>query len=98
MSDLLIKGMEMPKDDILRIEICPDGQVNRIIGWALSEPKKATAVSLPEHGRLGDLDEISNKLLGKGLTRFFVREKRYLTIGDARRIIENAPVIVEASR
>ena len=52
--DILIRGMEMPKDDILRIEICPDGQVNRIIGWALSEPKKAKALALTCHGDLID--------------------------------------------
>ena len=63
MADLLIKGMEMPKDDILRIEICPNGQVNRIIGWAISEKKNAKAIELPPHGRLIDCDVLCKALL-----------------------------------
>lgn len=60
--DILIRGMEMPKDDILRIEICPDGQVNRIIGWALSEPKKAKAVALSSHGDLIERDRAIDEM------------------------------------
>ncbi len=111
MADIFIKNMEMPETcnkcfidhrkceayqrQVERIANSKTEQIFDVFGEM--RLKSCPLVSLPEHGRLGDLDEISNKLLGKGLTRFFVREKRYLTIGDARRIIENAPVIVEAS-
>lgn len=97
--DILIKNIGgLPEDGDLTLTITPKGEI--ILGGCIfthNFGKEVKAVALPSHGRLGDLDEISNKLLGKGLTRFFVREKRYLTIGDARKIIENAPVIVEAS-
>lgn len=58
MAEFLITGLEMPKDDILRIEICPNGQVNRIVGWAVSEQNKGRAKELPPHGRLGDIDKM----------------------------------------
>ena len=104
--DILIKNMELPKSCIdadtshgcFCLLHCKVGREMVKKGKSLDgRPKDCPLVALPSHGRLGDLDEISDKLLGKGLTRFFVREKRYLTIGDARKIIENAPVIVEAS-
>ena len=100
MADILIKNMKMPSDENHSVVLVfgKDGFEEARDSYSALKIEGITAVALPEHhGLLGDLDEISNKLLGKGLTRFFVREKRYLTIGDARKIIENAPVIVEAS-
>lgn len=110
MAEILIKNMEMPKSCLGELNGKNDCPIVGICGIFKATPfkekenivweqrlKDCPLVELPPHGRLGDLDEISDKLLGKGLTRFFVREKRYLTIGDARKIIENAPVIVEAS-
>lgn len=48
MSNILIKNMKMPEDDILRLEICPDGQVNRILGWAVSEKRDAKAIGFED--------------------------------------------------
>ena len=102
--DILIKNIEMPRscEDCFACEEYSSEsfdycKILKAMTTRGGRRKDCPIVELPKHGRLGDLDEISNKLLGKGLTRFFVREKRYLTIGDARKIIENAPVIVEAT-
>ena len=51
-----------------------------------------------EHGRLGDLDELSDKLTGKGITRLLLSKKSYITVGDVRTIIDDAPTVVEASK
>ena len=93
MADILIKGMELPKDDILRIEICPDGQVNRIIGWALSEPKRGKAVALPEHGDLIDRKVLSDAI-GKVITD---RDRMIGTYDTIEQIIDEAETIVEAT-
>lgn len=90
MSDILIKGMKMPTDDILRIEICPNGQVNRIIGWAISEQNKGKAIELPPHGRLGDLDRVRERL---GDDTFICYACRRL-LDD---VFDTAPTILEAS-
>lgn len=93
--DVLIKGMEMPKDDILRIEICPNGQVNRIIGWAISEQNKGTAIELPPHGDLGDLSELSMTLYSE------LETQTPKTLGEVMKIIkkvfDEAPTVLEAS-
>ena len=56
---LLIKGMTMPKDVTL-LAISPDGTVDIISGqpdlsWKTLEHK---AISVPPHGKLGDLDAL----------------------------------------
>ena len=61
--DLLIKNMYMPTDDVLRIEIYPDGQVRRIVGWAISEKRDSTAVEVPPHGDLCDKKLIHDKMV-----------------------------------
>lgn len=59
MSDILINGMEMPKD-ITLFAISPDGTVDIISGqpdlsWKTLKHK---AISVPPHGNLGDLDAL----------------------------------------
>ena len=55
--DILIKGMEMPKDSkLLGVLIHPDGKVNYSFDWLYL--RIATAVPVPPHGRLGDLDAV----------------------------------------
>lgn len=96
--DILIKGMEM-KDYPQSITINPDGSVIKDT-FGLHRPMDEwKAVALPEHhGRLGDLDELSDKLTGKGITRLLLSKKSYITVGDVKTIIDNAPTIVEASK
>ena len=53
---ILIKGMEMPKDEeMLCINIYPDGKV--CINLDLECKRIANAVPVPPHGRLIDADE-----------------------------------------
>ena len=85
--DLLIKNMYMPTDDVLRIEIYPDGQVRRIVGWAISEKRDSTAVEVPPHGRLIDADELIEKVLDGDRPNY----------GTVVRFIQEAPVILEAT-
>ena len=54
---ILIKGMEMPKDDMKNIMILADGRVFQFSGYGNLKPL-GTAVPVPPHGRLGDLDEL----------------------------------------
>ena len=54
---LLIEGMEMPTDDMKNIMILADGRVFQFSGYGNPKPL-GTAVPVPPHGRLGDLDEL----------------------------------------
>lgn len=55
MSDVLIKGMKMPKDKPIRIVLNPNGQLFVDHGVHFTEYE---AVELPPHGRLIDADEM----------------------------------------
>lgn len=58
MSDILIKNMKMPKDDIKTLMIFPDGNV-RIWGTDIDPDEWAEAIEVPTpHGRLIDADAI----------------------------------------
>ena len=60
MSGLYISGMEMPKNgELLCIRIHPDGKVT--IDMDLKCKQIATAIPVPDHGRLGDLDALAAK-------------------------------------
>lgn len=98
--DILIKNMEMPSDEKHSVVLVfgKDGFEEARDSYSALKIEGITAVALPEHhGRLGDLDELSDKLTGKGITRLLLSKKSYITVGDVRTIIENAPVIVEAT-
>lgn len=97
---ILIKGMEMPKDRSLWLLIKPDGTVFKIKdNDKLGLPKEGTAVFLPEkHGRLGDLDALTQKLDALADTD----RGRVVTTTWANAMVEfgemvyNAPTIIEA--
>lgn len=59
MSDILIKGMEMPKNEPLLVKINPDGSVSTT---AKNGYKKYQAVPVPPHGRLIDADVLIKSL------------------------------------
>ena len=97
--DLMIKGMYMPKgDEILRLEILPNGQVNRIIGWAISEKRDAKAIELPPHGRLIDADAFFKRLQKQTMELWGKKSKEYQYFLDVMDMVKNAPTIVEASK
>lgn len=62
MADILIRGMEMPKDGRITIQIGADGAVYFVENcriMAEKYEKSSHAVPLAEgHGRLGDLDAL----------------------------------------
>lgn len=100
MADLVIRGMEMPKENDAPILawICSDGDVvffqnptkflhGETTGTAYG--KKATAIQLPEgHGRLIDADALK--------TGLFVSDEITRNYYINRKEIENAPIIVPA--
>ena len=56
-----IKGMEMPKDKAVAVVIHPDGTAytaEMLAGVCTKYLADCTAVPVPEHGRLGDLDKL----------------------------------------
>lgn len=61
MSDILIKGMEMPSCG-LTVTIYPDGRVVQFLGYG-EKKQLGTAIPVPPHGRLGDLDEFAKVVL-----------------------------------
>ena len=55
MADILIRGMELPKNEPLRIVLNPNGQLFVDHGVTFTEYE---AVELPEHGDLIDRDAL----------------------------------------
>lgn len=61
---ILIKGMEMPKDKAIAVVIHPDGtaySAEMFAGVCTEYLADCTAVPVPPHGRLGDLDAIKKE-------------------------------------
>ena len=89
MADILIKGMELPKDKMEYLHlIIQDGKVHTAISCGhltTDELNVATAIELPPHGDLIDRDKI--KLKHDPLFQFFTTAE----------LLEEEPVIVEAS-
>lgn len=109
MADVLIKGMEMPKEGFVEILIRSDGtivqtgQSKRLNGrdyyvpYEGAIPQLFTAVSIPPHGRLIDADEAIKTIRGLG-NRDYRREKG--TISDALKMLISdvyTPTIIPAS-
>lgn len=88
MSDVLIKGMKMPKDKPIRIVLNPNGQLFVDHGVHFTEYE---AVELPPHGRLIDADAMSEKYGGwyteEGTEEGFIGVLKYL-IAEQQTIIE----------
>lgn len=89
MPDILIHGMEMPKDNnAISIIIFPNGKVSLAHDRKYAE--YAEAVPIPEgHGRLGDLDALMPDF-AKARWEFFSDGDTFL------RLLKNAPTIVPA--
>lgn len=101
---ILIKGMEIPIDGFITVTITSDG---RVVGNSKRESDKfeyldnkdiATAVPVPPHGRLGDLDafesvkyELPNGQ--KAFNRGFHSGVQYV-----QRLIMDAPTIIPESK
>ena len=92
MADILIKGMEMPKEGHYYLEIFCDGEIRRLDN--ISEgfrDTEATAVALPPHGRLISDTDVK-ALLRSGLSLDSDSDMDYVC-----GLIDGLPTIVEAS-
>ena len=95
---ILIKGMEMPKEDTKVLMIFPDGNV-RIWGTDIDADKWAEAIEVSTpHGRLGDLDKLEQMFVDIDNAPYsaFDGEEPFYTAEDAAQIIRLAPTIIEA--
>lgn len=81
---ILIKGMEMPKEESITIQILPSGAV-------YLEDKlvyEACAVEIPTlHGRLIDADELANKTFYSKTSAPYITYKKFC---DAPTVIERS--------
>ena len=87
--DILIKGMEMPKEIQCCYTIFPDGKV--IVHWDGKVLGEAKAIELPPHGDLIDRNETMQSVLDKKFST-----SRTL-IDSVLNVIKDAPTILEAS-
>lgn len=85
MSDILIKSVEMPTKGYRLILVHADGTVQTTEG-------ETTAISIPKHGRLIDVDALikSDRMVGKLM--MFGREYVY-----TQAEIDHAPTIISSS-
>lgn len=86
--DVLIKNMELPKKGTVELTIYEDGHVlyEQDDGQYI-EMGDATAIELPPHGRIGDLDKLAEEFDGHGL---YLEE-------EVKKIIDFFPIVLEAS-
>lgn len=98
---LLIEGMEMPTDDMKNIMILADGRVFQFSGYGNPKPL-GTAVPIPPHGRLGDLDALLMRINHEVMEAYMDgacygvhpnQEYLYL-LGE---IIDDVPTVIPAS-
>jgi hypothetical protein len=93
MSGIYIPGLRVPEEneDELWIAVRYDGTVtfNAEWGWTMNKGK---AVSVPPHGRLGDLDALEAKCTDEKGSYFSYEAA---IIGEA---VSSAPTIIPASK
>lgn len=82
MSDLLIRGMEMPKLGYREIRIHPNGRITEVDECGIDEIV-GTAVSIPPHGRLVDADAL-------------IRDNGIKEIPEYYEVVCDAPTIIPA--
>ena len=95
---ILIKGMDMPKNEPLLVKINPDGSVSTT---AKNGYKKYEAVPVPPHGRLIDADALADKHFGKDyLEKAMTASKDEMgtALVNIPLVINNAPTIIEEER
>lgn len=93
---VLIRGMEMPKEDEeIIIRINSDGTVMTEYALPISGTK---AVSVPPHGRLIDADEMFTEFVieGQRSKRYKIGEKWELNGEEILGVISRLPTIIPA--
>lgn len=98
MADVLIKGIEMPKEGRLVLAICPNGSLYRYFGKdGVEKAQEALlhceVIELPEHGRLIDADELTYETIVT-VDDFESTHHKVIPLEN----IQNAPTILEASK
>ena len=90
--DILIRNMEMPKEGHYYLEVFFDGEIrkctNPLEGFVNTD---ATAIELPPHGRLVNLDDVY-----EAINRDIVPKGIFLS--DFYKAFADIPTIVEASK
>jgi len=97
MPDILIRGMEMPKNGSITVVICSDGTIINASSDVPAIKQGYRAIEVPPHGDLISRDEAVSVLQNIG-SRDYRREKG--TICDAIKMISHSqyvPTIVPAS-
>lgn len=104
MADILIRGLDMPRDASLWLLIRPDGKVHKLkAGGKYGEPQQGVAVPLPEgHGRLIDADAIDRaftdlRFNSDGTLNHWGDRPGWCMHGyEVEKLIADAPTIVPA--
>ena len=93
MADIVIRGMEMPKNEPLTITITQEGKVFR----AFTPESYGEAVPLPEgHGRLIDADKLTPDMVDYICGGYGTVGSMCTLRGYSQQKIDNAPTILEA--
>ena len=98
MSDLLIKNLELPKEDRIQLSVYPNGKV---INHSSFTDTTLLSVELPPHGKLKDADAIVNTTKGiycKGCNNYGGAMCRACLLDDCLSCIDDAPTVLEASK
>ena len=92
-----IKGMGMPKDGVYWCEIGVAGDIATITIHG-EDRKSFHLVSVPPHGRLGDLDRLEQMFVDIDNAPYsgFDGTEPFYSAEDAAQIIRLAPTIIEA--
>ena len=89
MADILIKNIELPLEERIQLSIYPNGIVVNHSTLKIGK-NRTTAIELPEHGRLCDLDALIEH-------ETYNIEQALFDSDEVLEDLKNTPVIVEAT-
>lgn len=97
MAGIYIPGMKIPKDGAAIFGIRPDGIVEDVMGCFVGK-----AIHVPDHGRLGDLDELEKRIRTEGINQAeqLANSKHpvVMAYGDCYGKCIDAPTIIPADK
>lgn len=96
MSDILIRGFDLPHHGYREVRIQPDGCITEVNECGLDE-YVGTAEYLPYHGRLVDALYIRDGIIQKWMDKAGDSHMYKCGMEDAYEVIRNAPTIIPAS-
>lgn len=96
MSDILIRGFDLPHHGYREVRIQPDGCITEVNECGLDE-YVGTAEYLPYHGRLVDTLYIRDGIIQKWMDKAGDSHMYKRGMEDAYEVIRNAPTIIPAS-